>query len=41
MTARHDLRTIVLAAIHAVEPARLVTAALAGDAGRGDRFRIV
>jgi glycerate 2-kinase len=41
MTARHDLRTIVLAGIHAVEPARLVTAAFAGDAGRGERFRIV
>jgi glycerate-2-kinase len=41
MTARQDLRTIVLAAIQAVEPARLVSAALAGDAGRGERFRIV
>jgi glycerate-2-kinase len=41
MTVRQDLRTIVLAAIQAVEPARLVARALAREAGQADRFRIV
>lgn len=41
MTARKDLRAIVLAAIDAVEPARLVSAALAAEAGRDARVRIV